>query len=459
MSQVFKRTDQLKEQIFQIKLQMDEWKVLFATDGQKSVSEIASFLELDETYVSETLEKFARSGYVAANGPLGEAETKAVTEAPEGVESETAQIASTTGDIADEDTPVAEADTGVVETDVAEADEIDDNTGDFSGFEEALNALEEADADSDASIVESENDAEDFSDLEDAFKVFESEEAKAEVDENEFSEEFETLLDEVEAEADLDLDEKEEAETAESDAEATKSANESDEEILDFDKFFPESDETAFDEPTASAAETESEASEETDFDDIIGDLLEDEELKETIAEIEEVETEEDEEISEDDFNLKDLFDEDLMDLDEEEDTTTKPFQTTVSPPTTEVDKTGAPVILVVDDSVVIRKMVEIALENENYQIVSVPTGKEALNFLDDQAPDLIILDIMLSDVNGLDVLKAIKASKDIPVIMLSAKDTPRETTRAKELGADDFIPKPFKDEELVAKIKEHIRR
>ena len=65
----------------------------------------------------------------------------------------------------------------------------------------------------------------------------------------------------------------------------------------------------------------------------------------------------------------------------------------------------------------------------------------------------------MLSDVNGLDVLKAIKASKDIPVIMLSAKDTPRETTRAKELGADDFIPKPFKDEELVAKIKEHIRR
>ena len=112
-----------------------------------------------------------------------------------------------------------------------------------------------------------------------------------------------------------------------------------------------------------------------------------------------------------------------------------------------------------VDDSVVIRKMVEIALENENYQIVSVPTGKDALNFLDDQTPDLIILDIMLSDVNGLDVLKAIKASKDIPVIMLSAKDTPRETTRAKELGADDFIPKPFKDEELVAKIKEHIRR
>jgi len=113
--------------------------------------------------------------------------------------------------------------------------------------------------------------------------------------------------------------------------------------------------------------------------------------------------------------------------------------------------------VLVVDDSVVIRKMVEIALENENYTIVSVPSGKEALNYLDNEDPDVIILDIMLPDVNGLDVLKTVKASKQIPVVILSAKDTPRETARAKELGADDFIPKPFKDEELVYKIRELI--
>ena len=89
---------------------------------------------------------------------------------------------------------------------------------------------------------------------------------------------------------------------------------------------------------------------------------------------------------------------------------------------------------------------------------MSVATGKDALNYLDETDPDLIILDIMLSDMNGLDVLKAIKASKQIPVVMLSAKDTPRETTKAKQLGADDFIPKPFKDEELVGKIKELIK-
>ena len=63
----------------------------------------------------------------------------------------------------------------------------------------------------------------------------------------------------------------------------------------------------------------------------------------------------------------------------------------------------------------------------------------------------------MLPDVNGLDILKTIKASRDIPVVMLSAKDTPKETTKAKELGADDFIPKPFKDEELIGKIHQHI--
>ena len=457
MSQVFKRTEQLKEQIFQIKLQMDEWKVLFAADGQKSVAEIASFLELDEAFVSNTLEKFAQSGFVTANGHPVEEEV----EAPEAAENEETQFFSSFGDTPEEGGFAAEAEETESEAAVAEAE---DESEDFAGLEDAFESFEEAEADTDAATAEPEIETEDFSDLEDSFKAFESDEAEAdtEVDESELSDELETFMDEVEAEAELDLDSEE---AADSEPEATEAAVESeknDEDILDFDKFFPDSDEATLDEPTEEESEAATaEAAEETDFDDIIGDLLEDEELKETISEIEETETEteEEEEVAEDDFNLKDLFDEDLMDLDEEEETATETFRTTVTPPKPEVDKAGAPVILVVDDSVVIRKMVEIALENENYQIISVPTGKDALNFLDDQTPDLIILDIMLSDVNGLDVLKAIKASKDIPVIMLSAKDTPRETTRAKELGADDFIPKPFKDEELVAKIKEHIRR
>lgn len=117
-------------------------------------------------------------------------------------------------------------------------------------------------------------------------------------------------------------------------------------------------------------------------------------------------------------------------------------------------DSAGAKKIMVVDDSIVIRKMVEIALENENYTIESAVSGKEALKKVDAIEPDLVILDIMLPDVSGIEILKAIKASKGIPVIMLSGKNSPQDIELAKAQGADDFAPKPFKEEELVEKIK-----
>ena len=204
-------------------------------------------------------------------------------------------------------------------------------------------------------------------------------------------------------------------------------------------------------------------------MDKLIGNLL-DEDAPDTAKADESTETEEGEfdlgsifqdevegAVAESDSDIDDSLDEVFGSFDEETDSAVEEAPPAAAPP---VDAGVAPgTVLVVDDSVVIRKMVEIALENENYNIISVATGKEALNYLDDNTPDIIILDIMLSDVNGLDVLKAIKASKDIPVVMLSAKDTPRETTKAKQLGADDFIPKPFKDEDLVGKIKELINR
>ena len=211
------------------------------------------------------------------------------------------------------------------------------------------------------------------------------------------------------------------------------------------------------DEPQSAVVEGD-----DDDLEELIGNLLEeDNDTSDSII------TEADETITpdletragEEDFDLGSIFSEDLGD----EDATVvadSPADTRTPTPAAPAAPTGdASTILVVDDSVVIRKMVEIALENENYNIVSVATGKDALTYLDENDPDLIILDIMLSDVNGLDVLKAIKASKQIPVVMLSAKDTPRETTKAKQLGADDFIPKPFKDEELVSKVKELVKK
>ena len=114
----------------------------------------------------------------------------------------------------------------------------------------------------------------------------------------------------------------------------------------------------------------------------------------------------------------------------------------------------GVKTVMVVDDSIVIRKMVEIALEEDDYKIITAISGKEGMQLLDQENPNLVILDMMLPDMNGIDLLKAIKASKGIPVIMLSGKDSPQLIETAKGVGADDFLPKPFRDEELIDKVK-----
>ncbi len=126
-------------------------------------------------------------------------------------------------------------------------------------------------------------------------------------------------------------------------------------------------------------------------------------------------------------------------------------------PEVAEKVKTNEVTILVIDDSIVIRKMVELALEKEDYQIETAVTGKDGLKLLDQLQPNIVILDLMLPDINGIDLLKTIKASKGIPVIMLSGKDSPQMIEKARAEGADAFLPKPFRDEELVQTIKKLI--
>ncbi len=110
--------------------------------------------------------------------------------------------------------------------------------------------------------------------------------------------------------------------------------------------------------------------------------------------------------------------------------------------------------VMVIDDSIVIRKMIEIALEDEDYNIITAISGKEGLETIEKEKPNLVILDMMLPDMNGIEVLKTIKTEKKLPVIMLSGKDSPQLIETAKEIGVDDFLPKPFRDEELVEKVK-----
>ena len=110
--------------------------------------------------------------------------------------------------------------------------------------------------------------------------------------------------------------------------------------------------------------------------------------------------------------------------------------------------------VMVIDDSIVIRKMIEIALEEEDIRIVTAISGKEGLEMIEKDTPNLVILDMMLPDMNGIEVLKKIKSDYKLPVIMLSGKDSPQLIEMAKEVGVNDFLPKPFRDEELVEKVK-----
>ncbi len=125
-------------------------------------------------------------------------------------------------------------------------------------------------------------------------------------------------------------------------------------------------------------------------------------------------------------------------------------------------ETTGAKKIMVIDDSVVIQKMVEIALENHPYQLTTAMKGDDAIRLVKETKPQLVLLDIMLPDMSGLDVMKAIKAMgaayQSIPIIILSGKDSPQDKDTALGSGANDFLTKPFHDEDLIAKVKEYIK-
>jgi CheY-like chemotaxis protein len=133
---------------------------------------------------------------------------------------------------------------------------------------------------------------------------------------------------------------------------------------------------------------------------------------------------------------------------------TPKPVVTTTGTP-------GGKKILIVDDSIVIQKMVEIALENEHFQLSSAMKGEDGIKAAKEFQPSLILLDMMLPDMNGLDVMKGIRelggAFTDMPIVMLSGKDSPQDKDTAINSGATDFLTKPFHDEDLISKVHEYL--
>ena len=115
--------------------------------------------------------------------------------------------------------------------------------------------------------------------------------------------------------------------------------------------------------------------------------------------------------------------------------------------------------ILIVDDEKEIRDLIEIYLKSEGYETLKAADGEEALNILNREDPDLIILDIMMPKMNGIDACLKIREERQMPIIMLSAKSEDVDKILGLNMGADDYLTKPFNPLELVARVKSQLRR
>ncbi|HHY64798.1 MAG TPA: response regulator transcription factor [Clostridiaceae bacterium] len=115
--------------------------------------------------------------------------------------------------------------------------------------------------------------------------------------------------------------------------------------------------------------------------------------------------------------------------------------------------------VLVVDDDVNICEIERIYLEKENFQVTVCHDGRKAVELFKEKAPDIVILDIMLPGMDGWEVCREIRKLSSIPIIMLSAKDETFNKVLGLELGADDYMVKPFEPKELVARIRAVLRR
>jgi len=115
--------------------------------------------------------------------------------------------------------------------------------------------------------------------------------------------------------------------------------------------------------------------------------------------------------------------------------------------------------VLLVDDDAALLEVMSIVLSSEGYRVITAADGMEALRELGREGLDLVVLDIMLPKISGFEVLKKIREKSDVPVVMLTAKSQSVDKVVGLELGADDYITKPFDTKELLARIRAILRR
>ncbi|MEL7657353.1 MAG: response regulator transcription factor [Bacillota bacterium] len=116
------------------------------------------------------------------------------------------------------------------------------------------------------------------------------------------------------------------------------------------------------------------------------------------------------------------------------------------------------PLILIVEDEEAISNFISAILTSNNYNLIKTGKGKEAISMISSYCPDLILLDLGLPDMDGVEVIKSVREWSGIPIIVVSARGHEREKVEALDLGADDYITKPFGTSELLARIRTEIR-
>jgi DNA-binding response OmpR family regulator len=115
--------------------------------------------------------------------------------------------------------------------------------------------------------------------------------------------------------------------------------------------------------------------------------------------------------------------------------------------------------VLLVEDDHAVRALVRMLLEDEGLAVVEAPTGTQAIERFTTEHVDLVLLDIRLPGMNGFDVCRQIRRTSDVPVIMVTAQQDSHDVVAGLELGADDYVTKPFNDRELLARVRAQLRR
>ena len=117
------------------------------------------------------------------------------------------------------------------------------------------------------------------------------------------------------------------------------------------------------------------------------------------------------------------------------------------------------PLVLVADDEVRITKLVSLALREQGFRVVTAESGTEALQKAEEYRPDVVVLDIVMPDLDGIEVMRELQERRPVPVILLTAKGSTADKAQGLDMGADDYVAKPFHPDELAARIRAVIRR